>query len=381
MDYQKKSIDLHKELKGKIQITSRIDIKDVNDLSLAYSPGVAGPCLEIVNDEKNYKQLTSMSKTVAVISDGSAVLGLGNIGAKASMPVMEGKAALFNQFSGLDSVPIILDTQNTHEIIETIERIAPSFGGINLEDISAPRCFEIEEELKKRLTIPVFHDDQHGTAIVTLAGIINYSRLSGKKIQDLKIVINGAGAAGVAIAKLLYLYGVGNIIVCDSKGIISKNRENLNSTKEELLKFTNKESVSGSVFDAMSSADVFVGVSVGNLLKEEHIKTMNEKPAIFAMANPTPEMMPDDAKEAGVFVIATGRSDYANQLNNILVFPGIFKGAIEGNHTDITDTMKLDAAKAIAFLISDDELSQEYIIPNPFDKRVVDSVVKSINRE
>lgn len=378
MNYQQKSIELHKKFNGKLTINSNVKIETVEDLSLAYSPGVAGPCLEIAKDESTYKKLTSMSKTIAVISDGSAVLGLGNIGAKASMPVMEGKSALFKEFSGLNSVPIVLSTQNTQEIIEAVERIAPSFGGINLEDISAPRCFEIEEELKKRLSIPVFHDDQHGTAIVTLAGIINYSRLSGKNIDNLKIVINGAGAAGVAVSKLLYLYGVRDIIVCDSKGIISKQRENLNTTKQQILEFTNKENMVGTVFDALNGSDVFIGLSVGNLLQKEHISVMNEKPAIFAMANPTPEMMPDLAKSSGVFVIGTGRSDYPNQLNNVLVFPGIFKGAIESNSRDITDEMKLRAAQGVAYLISDEELSQDYIIPNPFDKRVVDAVADSV---
>ena len=293
------------------------------------------------------------------------------------MPVMEGKAAWVKEFSGLNSVPIVLSTQNTQEIIEAVERIAPSFGGINLEDISAPRCFEIEEELKKRLSIPVFHDDQHGTAIVTLAGVINYSRLSGKKIQDLKIVINGAGAAGIAVSKLLDLYGVKDIIVCDSKGIISSHRKDLSPIKQEILEFINKENIMGTVFDALKGADVFVGLSVGNLLKAEDIALMNEKPAIFAMANPIPEMMPDLAKSSGVFVIGTGRSDYPNQLNNVLVFPGIFKGAVESNSRDITDEMKLKAAEGIAYLISDEELSQDYIIPNPFDKRVVDAVANS----
>ena len=381
MDYQQKSIELHREFNGKLQISSKIQVTNKEELSLAYSPGVAGPCLEIAKDESSYKELTSMSKTIAVISDGSAVLGLGNIGAKASMPVMEGKCVLMNEFAGINAMPIILDTQDTKEIIETVANIAPSFGGINLEDISAPRCFEIEEELKKRLSIPVFHDDQHGTAIVTLAGIINYAKLSGKDASKLKVVVNGSGAAGVAIAKLLDTFGVEDIIVCDSKGAISKDRGDLNSMKQTLLEFTNKENKSGSVYDVMKGTDVFVGVSVGNLLRAEHIESMNEKPAIFAMANPTPEMMPEDAKAAGVFVIGTGRSDYPNQLNNVLVFPGIFKGALENNVSQITDEMKINAALAIAGLIGDEELTPEYIIPNAFDKRVVDAVAKVVKEE
>lgn len=378
INYQEESIKLHEKFNGKLSISSKMPVTNKEELSLAYSPGVAGPCLEISNDESKYKTLTSMGKTVAVISDGSAVLGLGNIGAKASMPVMEGKCALFSAFSGLNAVPIVLDTQDTNEIIEAIERIAPSFGGINLEDISAPRCFEIEEELKKRLNIPVFHDDQHGTAIVTLAGIINYVRLTGKNKDDLKVVINGSGAAGVAIAKLINLYGVKDMIICDSKGIISSSRDNLNSTKQELLNFTNKENMSGSVFDAMIGADIFVGVSKGNLLEDEHIQSMNEKPAIFAMANPTPEIMPEKAKDSGVYVIGTGRSDYSNQLNNVLVFPGIFKGAIDNGVSKITDEMKVNAANALANLITDNELNPDYIIPNPFDERVCDVVAKSV---
>ncbi|MFP4401692.1 MAG: NADP-dependent malic enzyme [Candidatus Nanoarchaeia archaeon] len=378
MNYQEESIKLHRKHQGKLSVISKLSVTTPQDLSLAYSPGVAGPCLEIQKDENQYRELTSMATSVAVISDGSAVLGLGNIGPYAAMPVMEGKAVIFKEFSGLNAIPIILNTQDTQEIIDTVERIAPSFGGVNLEDISAPRCFEIEEELKKRLPIPVFHDDQHGTAIVVLSGIINYLRLSEKKKENLKIVINGAGAAGVAITKLLHDYGVGEIIVCDSKGAISSHRENLNSTKQALLEISNSQDESGSVFDVMKQSDVFVGVSVGNLLKKEHIDSMNEKPAIFAMANPIPEMMPEDAKAAGVYVIATGRSDYANQLNNVLVFPGIFKGAIEKGFRDITDEMKINAAHAVAELISDEELSQEYIIPNPFDKRVVEAVAKSV---
>lgn len=378
MDYQQKSIELHKEHKGKFEMNSKMKITSKEDLSLAYSPGVAGPCLEIAKDEKNYKELTSMASTIAVISDGSAVLGLGNIGAKASMPVMEGKCVLFKEFAGVNAVPIILNTQDTQEIIEAVERIAPSFGGINLEDISAPRCFEIEEELKKRLDIPVFHDDQHGTAIVTLSGIINYLRLSDKSKEEVRVVINGSGAAGVAIAKLLDLFGVRDIVVCDSKGAISKSREDLNSMKQSLLEFTNKEDRSGSVYDVMKETDVFIGVSAGNLLQEEHIKSMADKPAIFAMANPTPEIMPDLALSSGALVIGTGRSDFANQLNNVLVFPGIFKGALENNVSQITDEMKINAAYAVAEIISDNELSPEYIIPNPFDEKVVEAVAKSV---
>jgi len=378
MDYQEKSIELHKKYQGKFEMNSKMKISSKEDLSLAYSPGVAGPCLKISEDEKNYKELTSMANTVAVISDGSAVLGLGNIGAKASMPVMEGKCALFKEFAGVNAVPIVLNTQDTQEIIEAVERIGGSFGGINLEDISAPRCFEIEEELKKRLDIPVFHDDQHGTAIVTLSGIINYLRLSKKSKEELRVVINGSGAAGVAIAKLLDLYGVKDIVVCDSKGAISSNREDLNSMKQSLLEFTNRENKSGSIYDVMKGVDVFIGVSAGNLLQEEHVKSMADNPAIFAMANPIPEIMPDIALSSGALVIGTGRSDFANQLNNVLVFPGIFKGALENNVSQITDDMKINAAYAVAEIISDDELSPEYIIPNPFDERVVEAVAKSV---
>ena len=378
MDYQKKSIELHKEFKGKLDICSKMSVTNKEELSLAYSPGVAGPCLEISKNRDAFKELTSMSNTIAVISDGSAVLGLGNIGSYASMPVMEGKCALFKEFAGINAVPLILNTQDTNEIISTIEKISHSFGGINLEDISAPRCFEIEEELKKRVSIPVFHDDQHGTAIVTLSGIINYMRLSGKTKETLKVVINGSGAAGIAIAKLLALYGIEDIVVCDSKGAISYLRDDLNEMKRSLLEFTNKNNESGSVYDVLKDRDVFIGVSVENVLQEGHIKTMNTSPAIFAMANPNPEIMPDIAINAGALVVATGRSDFANQLNNVLVFPGIFKGSLENNVSQITDEMKIKAAQAVASIISDEELRSEYIIPNPFDKRVVEAVSKSV---
>ncbi len=375
IDYNKLSIDMHRENVGKIKVETKVPVSNKDELSKAYSPGVAGPCLEIEKNPEEAFELTSTKNMVAVISDGSAVLGLGNIGPLASLPVMEGKSALFNAFGGVQSFPIVLDTQDVEEIIQTVKMIAPTFGGINLEDISAPRCFEIEERLKAELDIPVFHDDQHGTAIVLLAGLINGLKITGKKQEELKIVINGSGAAGVAIAKLLVKFGVGDIIMCDSKGIISKSRDNLNSFKVDALTYTNKNDISGDVFKAIENADVFVGVSKGNLLTSKDIETMNSDSMIFAMANPIPEIMPDEAKKGGARIVATGRSDFNNQLNNVLVFPGIFKGALKAK-CQITDEMKLGAANAIANLVKNP--TEDKIVPLPFEDGIADAVAKVV---
>jgi malate dehydrogenase (oxaloacetate-decarboxylating) len=377
-DYNKLIILKHKENKGKIEIISRMPVKTKDDLSIAYTPGVAAVCLEVAKDESKAKDYISSKNTVAVITDGSAVLGLGNIGPVAALPVMEGKAVLFKEFGGVEAYPIALDTQDTEEIIKTIKMIAPTFGGINLEDISAPRCFEIEKRLKAELNIPVFHDDQHGTAIVVLAGLINSLKITNKVKEDIKVVINGSGAAGVAIGKLLYLYGVKNIIICDSKGIICRHRQDLNESKLELLTFTNKDDLCGDVHSAIKGSDVFIGVSKGNLLTKEDMAHMINNPIIFAMANPIPEIMPDEAKASGARIIATGRSDFPNQINNVLVFPGLFKGVFEAGATDITDEMKLAAANALANIVK--EPTEDKIIPAPFDKgiaRVVADAVKS----
>ena len=379
MDYNKLSLELHAKYKGKIEVVSKVDINNKDDLSTAYSPGVAAPCLEIAEDPSKYKKYTSASSTIAVISDGSAVLGLGNIGPKASMPVMEGKAALFKKFGNVNAFPIIVDTQNVEEFITTVKYIAPSFGGINLEDISAPRCFEIEERLKKELSIPVFHDDQHGTAIVTLAGIINYLKLTNKPKNEIKVIINGSGAAGGAIAKLLKYYGIFNIILCDRTGAISKSRTNLSISKQKMADDFNPHNQGGSVHDVIKESDIFIGVSSGNLLNEEDIKHMNKDPAVFAMANPIPEIMPDLARDAGALVVGTGRSDFPNQLNNVLVFPGIFKGALECGAKDITEDMKIAAAKGLAALVENP--SAKRIIPSPFDKGVADSVADAVIEE
>jgi malate dehydrogenase (oxaloacetate-decarboxylating) len=376
MDYNKMSLELHEKKKGKIEVISKVEINNKDDLSTAYSPGVAAPCLEIEKDESKYKTYTSAASMVAVISDGSAVLGLGNIGPKASMPVMEGKAALFKKFGGVNAFPIIVDTQDVEEFITTVKHIASSFGGINLEDISAPRCFEIEERLKKELPIPVFHDDQHGTAIVTLAGIINYLKLTGKEKDELKVVINGSGAAGGAIAKLLKYYGIINIILCDRTGAVAKSRKGLTISKQKMADDFNPHNESGSVHDVLKDADIFVGVSSGNVLDGSDIKNMNKDPAVFAMANPTPEIMPELAKEAGALVVGTGRSDFPNQLNNVLVFPGIFKGALECGARDITEDMKIAAAEGLAALVG--KPSSDRIIPSPFDNGVADAVAKAV---
>ncbi|MFH0854083.1 MAG: NADP-dependent malic enzyme [bacterium] len=376
MDYNKLSLEAHKKYNGKLSINSKMPLKNKDDLSIAYTPGVAAVCLEIKKDTKKARELTSSKKTVAVVTDGSAVLGLGNIGHDAAIPVMEGKAALFKKFGGVDAYPIVLATQNADDIIKAVKIIAPSFGGINLEDISAPRCFEIEKKLQEELDIPVFHDDQHGTAIVVLAGLINALKVVHKKKEQIKIAILGAGAAGTAIAKLICRYGVKNIIMSDSKGIISKYRNDLNESKKELSSFTNKDNISGGISDAIRGADVFIGVSAANVIKSEHIKSMNKDAIVFAMANPAPEIMPDEAKKAGARIVATGRSDFPNQLNNVLVFPGIFKGAIAGNIKKITEEMKIKAAIGLANTVK--RVSGEKIIPSPFDKKVAIAVAKAV---
>lgn len=384
-DFNKESLELHKKLKGKIEVTSKVSVETTDDLSRVYSPGVAAPCMAIAEDKKEAYNLTLKGNTVAVVSDGSAVLGLGNIGPEASIPVMEGKAMLFKKFAGLNAFPICLDTQDAQEIIQTVKNIAPVFGGVNLEDISAPRSFEIEQSLQD-LGIPVFHDDQHGTAIVTLAGLINACKVVGKNLSELSIVINGAGAAGIAITKLLRCHDQGHqtgscitvksIIVCDSKGIISKDRDNLNEVKQSLLSFTNPMNRSGLLLDAMKDADVFIGVSKGNLLESEHIKAMADKPIVFALANPTPEIMPEKAKELGVAIIATGRSDYPNQVNNVLAFPGIFKGALQVRAPRITPDMKIAAAEAIA--ACQEAPTEESIIPKALNLAIADKVAQAV---
>lgn len=375
-DYAALSIEAHKKARGKISIEPKMPLDTKDDLSIAYTPGVAEPCREISKDVEKAYDYTAKGNLVAVVSDGSAVLGLGNIGPEAALPVMEGKAVLFKKFANVDAVPIVLSTQNTEEIITAVKAIAPTFGGINLEDISAPRCFEIEERLKKELSIPVFHDDQHGTAIVTLAGMFNACKLTGRKLKDLKVVINGAGAAGVAIVKLLFEAGVKEVIMCDSRGIIHKGRTDLNDTKKKMSKLTNKSNVTGNLEDAVKDSDVFIGVSAPGVLTQEMVKTMTKDPIIFAMANPTPEIMPDEAREAGARIIATGRSDFANQINNVLAFPGLFRGALDARTNNLTSAMFIDVAKAIADSVED--LSEEKIIPSPFDDRVPGRVAEAV---
>ena len=362
-----------------MEISSRFPVRNKKELSLAYSPGVAGPCLAIARNPHTYQGLVSAGKTVAIVSDGSAVLGLGNIGAQASMPVMEGKSVLMKKFAGLNSFPLVLDTQDTEEIIHTIKMIAPSFAAINLEDISAPRCFEIEERLKKELSIPVMHDDQHGTAIVVLAGLINALKVTRRPdITDVRIVINGAGAAGVAIIKLLHLYGFRQLVVCDSQGIVSKTRKDLNPVKQALLEITNPHQIAGTLIDALKEADVCIGVSQANLLGQEEILVMRENPIVFGLANPNPEIAPEKAKQYGVAVLATGRSDVPNQINNVLAFPGIFRGAIDSRACQITDTMKLAAAKALAQMVT--QPSKNMIIPSPFARGVCDAVARAVRK-
>ena len=374
MTINEKALELHEKWNGKLDTVSKVQVKTREDLALAYTPGVAEPCKVIAKDPEAAYRYTIKSNTVAVVSDGSAVLGLGNIGPLAAMPVMEGKAVLFKEFGGINAFPICLDTQDTEEIIETVVRIAPAFGGINLEDISAPRCFEIEERLKKLLNIPVFHDDQHGTAIVVLAGIINALKVTGKKKEDCRVVVNGAGSAGVAITKLLSNYGFPHITMCDKTGMLCKGMEGLNWMQEKMVEVTNLEHKTGTLADALKGADIFVGVSAPGIVSQEMVASMNKDSILFAMANPVPDL----AKAAGARVVGTGRSDFPNQVNNVLIFPGIFRGALEGRATAITEEMKLAAANAIAALVDDSELSDENILPAAFDPRVADAVSKAV---
>ena len=378
MTNAEKALQLHEEWNGKFETTPKMKIQTREDLALAYTPGVAEPCKVIAKDKEAAYKYTIKSNTIAVVSDGSAVLGLGNIGAHAAMPVMEGKAVLFKEFGNVNAVPVCLDTQDTEEIIKTVVNIAPAFGGINLEDISAPRCFEIETRLKELLDIPVFHDDQHGTAIVVLAGIINGLKVTGKTKEDCQVVVNGAGSAGVAITKLLLTYGFKHVTMCDKSGILSKASEGLNWMQQSMMEVTNLENKTGSLADALRGADIFVGVSAPNIVTADMVKTMNKDAIIFAMANPVPEIMPDVAKAAGARVVGTGHSDFPNQVNNVIAFPGIFKGALEGRAKQITEDMKLAAALAIANLVPDDEVSDVNILPEAFDPRVADVVSKAV---
>ncbi|MCF6094629.1 NAD-dependent malic enzyme [Microaerobacter geothermalis] len=376
---REESLELHRIHQGKLGVKSKVSIKNAKDLSLAYSPGVAEPCKEIHVDPTKVYEYTIKGNLVAVVSDGTAVLGLGNIGPEAAMPVMEGKALLFKAFAGVDSFPICLKTTNVDEIVETVKRLEPSFGGVNLEDIAAPNCFEIEERLKKEVNIPVFHDDQHGTAIVTAAGLINALKVVNKKMEDIHVVANGAGAAGIAIIKLLLSMGVKDVIMCDTKGTIFEGRDyGMNPVKEEIARITNRNKIKGTLADAMKGADVFIGVSVAGAVTPGMIQSMNRDPIIFAMANPVPEIMPDEAKAAGAAVIGTGRSDFPNQVNNVLAFPGLFRGALDTYATDINEEMKLAAVYAIAGLIQDDELHADYVIPAPFDSRVAPAVAAAV---
>lgn len=378
MTTNEKALLLHKEWNGKLEVVAKSPVKSREDLSLAYTPGVAEPCKVIAEDREAAYTYTMKANTVAVVSDGSAVLGLGNIGPYAAMPVMEGKAVLFKEFGGVNAVPICLDTQDTEEIIKAVTYLAPGFGGINLEDISAPRCFEIEERLNEILDIPVFHDDQHGTAIVVLAGIINGLKVVGKKKEDCKVVVNGAGSAGVAITKLLLTYGFSNIIMCDKVGIVSKSTEGLNWMQQKMAEMTNPNNETGTLADALKGADIFVGVSAPGIVSQEMVASMNKDSILFAMANPVPEIMPDLAKAAGARVVGTGRSDFPNQVNNVVAFPGIFKGALEGRATRITEEMKLAAANAIASLVPDDELNEDNIMPEAFNPKVAEVVAQAV---
>lgn len=378
MTTNEKALQLHEEWNGKLETVSKTPVKSREALSLAYTPGVAEPCKVIAQDPEAAYKYTMKANTVAVISDGSAVLGLGNIGALAAMPVMEGKAVLFKEFGGVNAVPICLDTQDTEEIIKTVTYLAPAYGGINLEDISAPRCFEIEERLKATLDIPVFHDDQHGTAIVVLAGIINALKVVGKQKEDCKVVVNGAGSAGIAITKLLLTYGFTNVIMCDKVGIVSKDTQGLNWMQQKMTEVTNPNNETGLLKDALVGADIFVGVSAPNIVTPEMVASMNKDSILFAMANPVPEIMPDVAKKAGARVVGTGRSDFPNQVNNVVAFPGIFKGALEGRATQITEEMKLAAAHAIASLVPQDQLSDENIMPEAFDPQVAEVVANAV---
>lgn len=378
MTQSEKALKLHEEWNGKINTTPKCKVRSREDLAIAYTPGVAEPCKKIAENIEDAYKYTIKSNTVAVVSDGSAVLGLGNIGAHAAMPVMEGKAVLFKEFGGVNAFPICLDTQDTEEIIRTVVNIAPAFGGINLEDISAPRCFEIEERLKKLLDIPVFHDDQHGTAIVVLAGIINALKVVHKEKENCRIIVNGAGSAGIAISRLLLRYGFQDVTLCDKSGILNKNSENLNWMQKDMMNITNLSGREGSLADAFEGADIFVGVSAPGIVSEEMVASMNHDAILFAMANPVPEIMPDLAKKAGARIVGTGRSDFPNQVNNVVAFPGIFKGALEGRASQITEEMKLAAAIAIASLVPDEELDEDNILPEPFDPQVADVVSAAV---
>ena len=378
MTINEKALKMHEEWNGKLETTAKAHVNSREDLAIAYTPGVAEPCKVIAEDKEAAYKYTMKANTVAVVSDGSAVLGLGNIGALAAMPVMEGKAVLFKEFGGVNAVPICLDTQDTEEIIKTDVNLAPAFGGINLEDISAPRCFEIEERLKELLDIPVFHDDQHGTAIVVLAGIINAMKVTGKTKEHARVVVNGAGSAGVAITKLLLTYGFKDVMMCDINGILSKKSPNLNWMQKRMVEVTNLEEKTGTLADALKGADIFVGVSAPNIVTKEMVASMNKDAILFAMANPVPEIMPDLAKEAGARVVGTGRSDFPNQVNNVVAFPGIFKGALEGRATQITEEMKLATAYAIAGLVADEDLDEDNILPEAFDPRVAQVVSEAV---
>ncbi|MCR4652395.1 MAG: NAD-dependent malic enzyme [Eubacterium sp.] len=381
MDYNKAALELHESNQGKISVVSKVKVKTRDDLSTAYTPGVAEPCRKIRDNKADVYKYTAKGNLVAVVTDGTAVLGLGDIGPEAGLPVMEGKAVLFKEFGGVDAFPICLDTKDVDEIVETVKRIAPTFGGINLEDISAPRCFEIERRLKEELDIPVFHDDQHGTAIVVSAGIMGALRLVKKDIHDITVVINGAGSAGISICRLLLELGVGNAILVDRQGILAEGEDWMNEAQAEMAGKTNRNQLHGSLADAMKGADAFVGVSAPNVVSAEMVSAMAEDAIVFAMANPTPEIMPDEAKKGGARVVATGRSDFPNQINNVLVFPGVFRGALDAQATDITEGMKLAAVHAIANLIPDEELNEDYIIPGAFDERVAEAVADAVEAE
>ena len=378
MDYRKESLKLHGEWKGKVEITARAKVDNKDALSLAYTPGVAEPCLAIQADYNKSWELTRRWNMVAVITDGSAVLGLGDIGPEAGMPIMEGKCVLFKEFGGVDAFPLCVRTKDVDEFVETVYNISGSFGGINLEDIAAPRCFEIEDKLKERCDIPIFHDDQHGTAVVVSAALINATKLTGKALSDCKAVINGSGAAGIAIAKLLMTLGLKDVILCDRTGAIYKGRENLNKSKADIAEITNRDMVTGSLADAVKGTDIFIGVSAPGVLTQDMIKTMNPDSIVLAMANPTPEIMPDEAKAAGAKIVGTGRSDFPNQINNVVAFPGIFRGALDVRASAITENMKIAAAYAIASLVEDDKLTEDYILPYAFDERIKDTVAKAV---
>ena len=381
MDYNKLALEMHESHRGKISVQSKVKVENREDLSTAYTPGVAEPCRKIRDNKQDVYRYTAKGNLVAVVSDGTAVLGLGDIGPEAAMPVMEGKAILFKTFADVDAFPICLDTKDVEEIIRTVKYLAPTFGGINLEDISAPRCFEIERRLKEELDIPVFHDDQHGTAIVVCAGLLNALKLVGKKMEDINIVINGAGSAGISICKLLQQFGAGNVVLVDRQGAVSVDEDWLNPAQRQMAEVTNKRNERGPLTEIIKGKDVFIGVSAPNVVTAEMVSTMAHDAIAFAMANPTPEIMPEEAKKGGARVIATGRSDYPNQINNVLVFPGIFRGALDALATDITEEMKLAAARAIAAIVTDEELNEEYIIPGAFDKRVAPAVAEEVKKE